>query len=149
MLKAHVFPNYKNVIRIIWFCIVLTAGTCSWHENQHYYVIVNDLRKTGYDVDITVGWRRLLLFSQDVKTISIFILTNISDMMQIFENTLVTWCKYLRMIRWPWPRFKGHLSIFFFFFFHTRVWPLIFFGLLNIVPSLDPASTYIYIVLCK
>ena len=27
MLKARVFPNYKNMIRIIHFCIVLTANT--------------------------------------------------------------------------------------------------------------------------
>ena len=38
MLKARVFPNYKNMIRIIHFCIVLTANTCSLHENQHYHV---------------------------------------------------------------------------------------------------------------
>ena len=38
MLKARVFPNYENMIKIIWFCIVLTANTCSLHENQHYHV---------------------------------------------------------------------------------------------------------------
>ena len=38
MLKARVFPNYKHMIRIIHFCIVLTANTCSLHENQHYHV---------------------------------------------------------------------------------------------------------------
>ena len=38
MLKALVFPNYKNMIRIIWFCIVLTVKTCSMHKNLHYHV---------------------------------------------------------------------------------------------------------------
>ena len=38
MLKTRVFPNYRNMIRIIWFCIVLTANICSLHENQHYHV---------------------------------------------------------------------------------------------------------------
>ena len=37
MLKAHVFPNYKNMIRIICFCIVLTVNTCSM-QNLHYHV---------------------------------------------------------------------------------------------------------------
>ena len=55
MLKARVFPDYKNMTRIIHFCIVLTANTCSLHENQHHHVIVNGLRKTGYEVDVTVG----------------------------------------------------------------------------------------------
>ena len=50
MLKARVFPNYKNMIRIVQFCIVLTANTCSLS-----CVIVNGLRKTGYDVDVTFG----------------------------------------------------------------------------------------------
>ena len=54
MLKAPVFPNYKNMIRIISFCIVLTANTCILHENQHYHM-VSGLRKTGYDIDVTVG----------------------------------------------------------------------------------------------
>ena len=42
------------------------------------------------------------------------------------------------MIRRPWPHFKGHLSI----IFNTRVWPLIFSGLLNIIPPppLSPPS---------
>ena len=37
-LKARVFPIYKNMARIILFCIVLTANTCSLHEHQHYHV---------------------------------------------------------------------------------------------------------------
>ena len=38
MLKAPVFPTYKTMIRITSFCIVLTANTCSLHENQHYHM---------------------------------------------------------------------------------------------------------------
>ena len=34
MLKVRVFPNYKNMIRIIWVCIVLTANTCSLQEKK-------------------------------------------------------------------------------------------------------------------
>ena len=39
MLKARVFPNYTNMIRIIWFCIVFTAYMCSLHET---YIIMFD-----------------------------------------------------------------------------------------------------------
>ena len=58
MLKVCVFPNNKNMIRINWFCIVLTANTV--YDDVVYMkptlscVIVNGLHKTGYDVDVTV-----------------------------------------------------------------------------------------------
>ena len=75
MLKVHVFPNYKNMIRIIWFCIVLTANTCSLHENQHYHV-------WSYMVYVQQAMTSTLLLAlvaivftpNYVKTISIFIL---------------------------------------------------------------------------
>ena len=44
---------------------------------------------------------------------------------------------------WPWSHFQGNLSI----FFHTGFWPHIFFGLLNVLCPLDPAS-HLHI-LCK
>ena len=49
-------------------------------------MIVNGLRKTGYDVDVTVGVGFIVFTPNTVKTISNLTLTYISDMMQIFEN---------------------------------------------------------------
>ena len=37
MLKAPVFQNYENMIRINCFFIVLTVNTCSM-QNLHYHV---------------------------------------------------------------------------------------------------------------
>ena len=55
MLKAHVFPNCKTMIRIIWFCIVFIAYTSSMHETLIIMLIFNGLRNTGFDVDVIVG----------------------------------------------------------------------------------------------
>ena len=55
MLKARVFPFSKNMIRIIWFCIVFTAYTYSLHET---YIIMFDrqgLRNTGFQVIVGLG----------------------------------------------------------------------------------------------
>ena len=52
MLKARIFSNHKNIIKIIWFCIALTINTCSMHEKP---TLSCSIRKTGYDIDVLVG----------------------------------------------------------------------------------------------
>ena len=104
MLKARVFPNYKNMIRIICFCIVLTVNTCSMHGDLHYHVrspmvYVNRLWRRRY------YWRWLLLFSHLIKLNCFFIysnltLTYISDMLQIFDNDYVTLILFARSFKY-------------------------------------------------
>ena len=74
MLKARVFPNYKNVIRIIWFCIVLTANTCSLHENQHYHVWSSMVYvKQAMTSTLLLALVAIVFTHNNVQTISIFI----------------------------------------------------------------------------
>ena len=91
MLKACVFPKYKTMITIIWFCIDLTANTCSLHENQHYHVWSSRVY-----IKQAMTWTLLLVLvaivftPNNVKTF-FYIYSNfapiyISDMLQIFEN---------------------------------------------------------------
>ena len=75
MLKARVFPNYKNMIRIIWFCIVLTANTCSLHvhENQHYHVWSSMVNvKQAMTSKLLLTLVAIVFTPNNVKTISIF-----------------------------------------------------------------------------
>ena len=90
MLKALVFPNYKYMIRIIWFCIVLTANTCSLHENQHYHMW-SSMVYIKQAMASTLLWPLVLLLSHLILLklfpyLRYLTLTFISDMMQIFEN---------------------------------------------------------------
>ena len=94
MLKALVFPNYKYMIRIIWFCIVLTANTCSLHENQHYHMW-SSMVYIKQAMASTLLWPLVLLLSHLILLklfpyLRYLTLTFISDMMQIFENVKVT-----------------------------------------------------------
>ena len=74
MLMARVFPNYKNMIRIIWFCIVLTANTCSLHENQHYHVWSSMVYvKQAMTSTLLLALVAIVFTPNNVKTISIFI----------------------------------------------------------------------------
>ena len=74
MLKGHVFPNYENMIRIIWFCIVLTANTCSLHENQHYHVWSSMVYvKHAMTLTLLLALFAIVFTLYDIKTISIFI----------------------------------------------------------------------------
>ena len=74
MLKVRVFPNYKNMIRIIWFCIVLTAYTCSLHENQHYHVWSSMVYvKQAMTSTLRLAVVAIIFTPNNVKTISIFI----------------------------------------------------------------------------
>ena len=74
MLKARVFPNYKNMIRIIWFCIVLTANTCSLHKNQHYHVWSSMIYvKHAMTSTLLLALVAIVFTPNNVKTISIFI----------------------------------------------------------------------------
>ena len=68
----------------------------------------------------------------NIKLISIFIVI-------LHLLTSVTWCKYLRIIRWPWPHFKSHLSIFFPYWSLTTNLQLTEYH----SPHLDPASCFI------
>ena len=76
MLKACVFPNYKNMVRIIWFWIVFTVYTCSLHET---YIIIFD-HQWFYVTQALTSTLLLALVGivftlYNVRTISIFILT--------------------------------------------------------------------------
>ena len=74
MLKARVFTNYKNLIRIIWFYIVLTANTCSLHENQHYHVWSSMVYvKQAMASTLLLALVAIVFTPNNVKTISIFI----------------------------------------------------------------------------
>ena len=75
MLKARVFPNYENMIRNIWFCIVLTANTCSLHENQHYHVLSSMVYvKQVMTSTLLLALVAIIFTPNNIKTISIFIL---------------------------------------------------------------------------
>ena len=105
MLKAHVFPNYKNMIRIIWFCIALTANTCSMHGNLHYHVrspiVYVKQAMTSTLLMALVLFSHLIMLNY-FYIYSNFALTYITDMLQIFDNDYVIL-----------THFQGHLSIFF------------------------------------
>ena len=74
MLKASVFPDYKNMITIIWFCIVLTANTCSLHENQHYHVWSSMVYvKPAMTSTLLLTLAAIIFTPNNVKAISIFI----------------------------------------------------------------------------
>ena len=74
MLKVRIFPNYKNMIRIIWFCIVLTANTCSLYENQHYHVWSSMVYvKQAMTSTLLLALVATVFTPTNVKTISIFI----------------------------------------------------------------------------
>ena len=75
MLKVRVFPNYKYMIRIIWFCIVLTANTCSLHENQHYHVCSSVVYvKQAMTLTLLLALVAIVITPNNVKTIFIVLL---------------------------------------------------------------------------
>ena len=107
MLKARVFPKYKNMIRIIWFCILFTAYTCSLHENLHYHVPSPMVYvKQASAVTLLLALVAIVFTLNNGRTISIFIVI-------LYWFTWATWWEYLIMIMWLDPILKVIKSLFF------------------------------------
>ena len=92
--------------RIISFCIVLTANTCSLHENLHYHVRSPMFYvKQAMTSTLLLALVAIIFTPYNVKIVSIFILNNfeltyISNMLQIFDNDYVTLTIFSRSFKY-------------------------------------------------
>ena len=74
MFKARVIPNYKHLIRIIWFYIGFTAYTCSLHVNLHYHVWSSMVYvRQASKSTLLLALVAIVFTPNNVRTISIFI----------------------------------------------------------------------------
>ena len=142
MLKARVFPCNKNMIIIIWFCILYFLHM-QFACNLHYHVWSSMVYVTQTLTQaLLLAWVAIVFTPNNVRNY-LYIYSNVAqiyrgDMMQIFD-----------ILKWPWKWDQGHIS------FHTEFWLRTFFRLVNsqapysspIPPPLDPTSRLH--VLCK
>ena len=129
MLKAHVFPSCNIWLESFNFVlsVLLKHVVCMSQLYSQYFTSNRLWRRCR-----CWRWLQLLSYINKVKTIYIF-------KVSLYWLTSVTWCKYLKMVMWPWPHFQCHLDVFFDYIY------LILTTLLRSPPWLTLLHTYIYI----